>query len=66
MDNITDTCLTLEDRLEVIRNLTGEQLEHEIRHQSLLDLLPTTFLVPLDDETRAICFRASLICYSVA
>jgi len=65
MDNITDTCLTLEDRLEVIWNLTGEQLEREIRHQSLLDLLPTTFLATLDDETRAICFRAPLICYSV-
>jgi len=65
MDNITETCLTLKDRLEVIRNLTGEQLEHEIRHQLLLDRLPTTFLTTLDDEARAICFRASLICYSV-
>ena len=61
MDNITETCLTLKDRLEVIRNLIGEQLEREIRHQLLLDRLPTT----LDDEARAICFRASLICYLV-
>ena len=30
-----------------------------------LTLLPTTFLATLDDEARAICFRASLICYSV-
>jgi len=64
MDNITDTCLMLEDTLEVIQNLTGEQLKHEIRHQSLLDLLPTTFLATLDNETHAICFHVLLICYS--
>jgi len=65
MDIYFETCPTLEKRLHTIREYSYVDLSKQISHLSLDDQLPLRYLAILDDDNRATCFRATLLCYCV-
>jgi len=56
---------TLAERLDDIRNSPLDKLQEEVIQLDLVNRMPTTFLDSLSDKDRAICLRASLVCYCV-
>jgi len=65
MDIYFETCPTLEERLQMIREYSYVDLSEQISHLSLDDELPSPYLATLDDDDRATCFRATLLCHCV-
>jgi len=60
-----EICPTLEERLQTIREYSCVDLSEQISRLSLHDQLPLSYLSTLNDEDRAACFRATLLCYCI-
>jgi replicative superfamily II helicase len=60
-----DTVLELRDHLNYLQTCPGNELQQLVSNLRLHERLPMAFIDTLDEDDKAICYRAALICYSV-
>lgn len=65
MSTLVATALVLNDHLDFLRTCPLHSLDGLVSNLGLHERLPVSFLDTLDEDDKAICYRAALICYSV-
>jgi hypothetical protein len=65
MSTLAATVLGLNDHLDFIRTCPLPSLDRLVSNLGLHEHLPVSYLDTLDDNDKAICYRAALMCYSV-
>ena len=65
MSTLAATVLGLNEHLEYIQTCPPHSLDGLVSNLGLHERLPVSYLDTLDEDDKATCYRAALICYSV-
>jgi hypothetical protein len=65
MSTLAASVLGLNDHLDFIRTCDLPSLDRLVSNLCLHERLPVSFLDTLEEDDKAVCYRAVLICYSV-